>query len=193
MNRSFYLVMLLLIKLIHSMLANVVILTNQQELDENILLQNSDGKFNDVTLNSNKPDNQNQLRLRIKKNRKKFEKFLRKTRSLENESFYQNFFNTKNVRRNEPVQYCGEALYYLVEYYCVYIKKTSVYIPETDLDLVSVISRREISKGKHFNFNFKIKLKKKQFSENIMEDTLGIVNECCYSECKPDNLDKYCY
>jgi hypothetical protein len=38
---------------------------------------------------------------------------------------------------NEPRQFCGETLYYAVEYYCVFVKGTSVYIPPED-ETVSV-------------------------------------------------------
>jgi len=44
---------------------------------------------------------------------------------------------------NEPHQFCGETLYYAVEYYCVYVKGTSVYVPPED-ETVSV---------KHFAVN----------------------------------------
>ncbi|RNA43837.1 hypothetical protein BpHYR1_026093 [Brachionus plicatilis] len=157
MNRSFYLFMLLVVKLFQSMVANVVTSSSQAILSNEIIMPDT---FRDVSLNVKKFNNLNQI-----KNK----------RSLENEYFYQNFFNTENVRSNKSGQYCGEALYYLVEYYCIYIKQTSVYIPETDLDLVSVIYKRELSK------------------ENVVDDSLGIVNECCYNECKPNQLDKYCY
>ena len=33
---------------------------------------------------------------------------------------------------DEPRQFCGETLYYVVEYYCVYVKGTSVYVPNGD-------------------------------------------------------------
>lgn len=32
---------------------------------------------------------------------------------------------------DEPRQFCGETLYYVVEYYCVYVKGTSVYVDES--------------------------------------------------------------
>ena len=35
---------------------------------------------------------------------------------------------------DEPRQFCGETLYYVVEYYCVYVKGTSVYVPNGDDD-----------------------------------------------------------
>jgi hypothetical protein len=44
---------------------------------------------------------------------------------------------------NEPRQYCGETLYYVVEYFCVYIKGTSVYVPENDLENINVITSNE--------------------------------------------------
>jgi hypothetical protein len=31
-------------------------------------------------------------------------------------------------------QFCGETLFYAIEYFCVYIKGTSVYTPEIDYD-----------------------------------------------------------
>lgn len=51
-----------------------------------------------------------------------------------------NFANSPAFLNNEPAQYCGETLYYVVEYYCVYVKGTSVYVPEDgDDDSVNVI------------------------------------------------------
>lgn len=44
---------------------------------------------------------------------------------------------------NEPRQYCGETLYYVVEYFCVYIKGTSVYVPDNDLENINVINSNE--------------------------------------------------
>lgn len=148
MNRSFYLTILLIVKLVQSIITNTVISGAKKEINENFFLLNSVDKFKDDTLNE---QNAYRVRFRIKKNRKKLKKLLRTKRYIENESFYQNFFKTENIRRNRPGQYCGEALYYLVEYYCIFIKESNVYIPETDLDLVSVISRRELSKGNHKN------------------------------------------
>lgn len=51
---------------------------------------------------------------------------------------------------DEPRQFCGETLYYVVEYYCVYVKGTSVYVPSEDDDTDSsssdeaAISKRDI-------------------------------------------------
>ena len=39
---------------------------------------------------------------------------------------------------NEPREFCGESLYYIVEYYCVHVKGTSVYTPENHLETVVV-------------------------------------------------------
>lgn len=56
---------------------------------------------------------------------------------------YKNYFNIEKIKIDEPSQYCGEALYYAVEYYCVFVKGTSVYNPDDDFDRISVISKRE--------------------------------------------------
>ncbi len=49
-------------------------------------------------------------------------------------------FKQLSMLNNEPQQFCGETLYYAVEYYCVYIKGTSVYVPETDVENINVIN-----------------------------------------------------
>jgi hypothetical protein len=56
---------------------------------------------------------------------------------------------------NEPQQFCGETLYYAVEYYCVYVKGTSVYVPDTDLENINVItnqSKRDLINHKGIPF-----------------------------------------
>ena len=57
---------------------------------------------------------------------------------------------------NEPRQFCGETLYYAVEYYCVYVKGTSVYVPPED-ETVSV---------KHFALN-----KRKRRQDSSQQET----------------------
>lgn len=36
------------------------------------------------------------------------------------------------TENDEPRQFCGETLYYVVEYYCVHVKGTGVYVPSED-------------------------------------------------------------
>ena len=38
------------------------------------------------------------------------------------------------VQSDEARQFCGETLYYVVEYYCVFVKGTSVYVPNENDD-----------------------------------------------------------
>ncbi len=52
---------------------------------------------------------------------------------------HQGFESSEAFAKDEPSQFCGETLYYVVEYYCVYVKGTGVYAPDSDLD--EVISR----------------------------------------------------
>ena len=40
------------------------------------------------------------------------------------------------VQSDEARQFCGETLYYVVEYYCVFVKGTSVYVPNENDDNV---------------------------------------------------------
>lgn len=47
--------------------------------------------------------------------------------------------------QNSEHQFCGETLFYAVEYYCIYVKGTSVYSPETDLDATNVINETKLN------------------------------------------------
>jgi hypothetical protein len=51
-------------------------------------------------------------------------------------------------------QFCGETLFYAIEYYCVYIKGTSVYTPETDYDADNANHQTKRDTGKFVIFNF---------------------------------------
>lgn len=41
---------------------------------------------------------------------------------------------SNEILSNEPRQFCGETLYYVVEYYCVYVKGTSLYVSDDEED-----------------------------------------------------------
>ena len=47
---------------------------------------------------------------------------------------FEDFSFLKDDQDDEPRQFCGETLFNLVEYYCVYIKGTSVYESANDVD-----------------------------------------------------------
>ncbi|CAF0711544.1 unnamed protein product [Brachionus calyciflorus] len=154
------------------------------EIQSNLLnkiFSSNNNIFDNLTLLQQKFQTLKSLNLRpkikkksLKSIRKNSENLKRNRRFAENELFYKNYFSILDVKNNELRQYCGEALYYLVEYYCVFIKGTSVYSPDSDVNLVNVISRRETN------------------DEETVYNSGGIVNECCYRACRPDQLEKYC-
>ena len=53
-------------------------------------------------------------------------------------SSYKSFLSLQ-FSQTASYQFCGETLYYAVEYYCVYIKGTSVYVPDNDFESTNVI------------------------------------------------------
>lgn len=108
---------------------------------------------------------QNKMRKKLKRTKKSL-KFQQKRSESENE--YKKYLNIDQIKSDKPGYYCGETLYYVVEYYCVYVKGTSVYSPDNDLDDINVISKRQTG------------------------ESGGIVDECCYRACKSSELDKYC-
>ena len=59
----------------------------------------------------------------------------------------QTVLNSQVIANDVPTQFCGETLYYVVEYYCVYVKRTGVYVPpDNDLDSVSVLGTSGLGK-----------------------------------------------
>lgn len=53
-----------------------------------------------------------------------------------------------SVNNEQTHQFCGETLFYAVEYYCVYIKGTSVYSAETEFETTNVINSNDETKTK---------------------------------------------
>ncbi len=52
---------------------------------------------------------------------------------------------------NESHQFCGETLFYAVEYYCVHIKGTSVYTPDYNFENTNVYDEQKKSKRNIIN------------------------------------------
>ena len=55
-------------------------------------------------------------------------------------------FQAYQFTENETHQFCGETLYYAVEYYCIYIKGTGVYTPDYNFENTKVIGESKKSK-----------------------------------------------
>lgn len=72
---------------------------------------------------------------------------------------------------NSEYQFCGETLFYAVEYFCVYVKGTSVYTPENDLDATNVINET-----KQINDDDDAKSKRDTGKKNFFILLISIIN-----------------
>ncbi len=52
-------------------------------------------------------------------------------------------FKTMDFSEKAVHQFCGETLFYAVEYYCVYVKGTGVYTPDYEFDSTYVMGEEE--------------------------------------------------
>jgi hypothetical protein len=60
-------------------------------------------------------------------------------KTVSDDKSFKAFETNEAFAKDEPSRFCGETLYYVVEYYCVYVKGTGVFVPDGNLD--EVISR----------------------------------------------------
>ena len=151
MHQLYMFFLIVFTKLVIYSLANSIVPNDRNQILINKIFSNGNQIYKDLNSQNNRIEHVLNMRNKIKKKslkkRKIIESLSRVGRIVENESFYKNFISITDVKNNQSRQYCGEALFYLVEYYCVFIKGTSVYSPDSDLDLVSVISRRQAHEG----------------------------------------------
>ena len=78
------------------------------------------------------------------------------------------------VSSDEPSQFCGEKLYNMVEYYCVYVKGTSVYeADDSDYDFISrnAKAKRENGDFQNSQGNFQETVKKIETQFLFFSDT----------------------
>jgi hypothetical protein len=60
---------------------------------------------------------------------------------------FKSFEENESIKNDEASHFCGETLYYIVEYYCVYVKGTGVYSPDQSEDDTSVIVKSSNNNG----------------------------------------------
>lgn len=81
------------------------------------------------------------------------------------------------VQSDEARQFCGETLYYVVEYYCVFVKGTSVYVPNENDDEQFDDDNTNVGEKK----NDSLKSKRKRQTLNGSSNSLYLSSTHCLS------------
>ena len=81
------------------------------------------------------------------------------------------------VQSDEARQFCGETLYYVVEYYCVFVKGTSVYVPNENDDEQFDDENTNVGEKK----NDSLKSKRKRQTHSGSSNSLYLSSTHCLS------------